>query len=300
MKSIFGISAIIAFLLGNGIYVVWSTFDNTHTDTFVMRNRPEGLGNQMFFLAAEFTYSKHFHKDLCLEKPFPKDFKVPFRLCTKNEIKKSRTKSCNFPRFSPSFFQKADCLSISRGYLQDERFFAEEKTAIKNIFQFNDPLPERLQPLVKQIKNQNSVSVHIRRGDYIRKPTLYPIMSLDYYEAGADYIHNKIQKPIHLFVFSDDTKWVKDNFKSKYPFTIIPRNSAIEDLHLMSLCQHNIIANSTFSWWAAYLNKNRNKIVIAPDQWNLIDKWWGDDIILKEWIVLPAQPILQQRGKNKI
>ena len=223
-------------------------------------------------------------------EPFPEGFNIPFRICTEEEIKKSLTKACFFPHFSPIFYKVEDCLTMTHrylyGYLQDERFFAEEKDKIKEIFEFTEPLSDKLKSLSDKIQNNNSVSVHIRRGDYLKNPKIFPTMPLSYYEDGADYIQSKTKEPIHLFVFSDDTEWVTKNFKSKHSFTIVPQNSTIEDLHLMSLCQHNIIANSTYSWWAAYLNKNPNKIVIAPDYWSDKLKKWGKDIVLKDWIIL--------------
>ncbi len=270
---------------------------DTHEDPFAIRVFA-GLGNQMFLLASQFAYAKKFNKKICLREPFNPAFDVPIRLCSDDEIKKARQKSCRFYRFSPSFFQQDDCLEIPYDYLQDERFFANERDTIKKMFRFVEPLPETISTLANEIRRKNSVAVHIRRTDYLKYPTLYPIMTLDYYMAGADYIQNHSRENIHLFVFSDDTDWVSKNFKSRYPFTIVSGNSATTDLHLMSLCRHNIIANSTFSWWGAYLNKNPNKIVVAPDTWNLQSPQWGKDIILKDWIVMPIHPKTKDKSVN--
>ena len=249
-----------------------------------------GLGDRMFFLAGQVAYARRLNKEICLMTPFSQAFSIPYRQCTPAEVAQAEKKACAFPRFSSAFYRKNDCLTIWGSYLQDERFFAEDRQFIKDLFRFSQPLPDRLKPLEEQIRGSNSVSIHIRRTDYRFQPDRYPIMSLDYYEAGADYIQQRTDGPIHLFVFSDEPRWVERNFKSKYPFTLVPKNAAEEDLHLMSLCRHNIIANSTYSWWAAYLNRNPDKIVIAPDEWDKIDTWWGDDIILKDWVVLPANP----------
>lgn len=259
---------------------------STKNDVFTIQLMG-GLGNQMFLAAGQISYARRFHKDICLKEPFNPAFNVNYRICTPEEIKKAREKPCNFVRFSPAIYNKSDCTTL-KGYLQNERFFEDQKDFIKEIFQFKEKLPRQLDALVEEIKNKNSVAVHIRRGDYLYSPNVYPIMSVEYYQQGADYIQSKSADPIHLYIFSDDIKWVRDNFKTTYPFTLIQGNSATQDMQLMSLCKHNIIANSTFSWWGAYLNKNPKKIVVAPDKWNLINKWWGDDIILKNWVVLPS------------
>ena len=259
-------------------------------DVFAVRALSAGLGNQMFFLAAQTSYARHFHKEICLiEKSDVNDaFDLPFRFCTPAEVQKAEQKQCAFYRFDPAFFKQSDCSMMLHAYLQDERFFADKADLIKKMFRFSRPLAPELTPLKNEIITGNSVAVHIRRGDYLEKPHLYPILPLSYYEAGADYIRKKTHSPVHLYIFSDDTDWVEKNFKSKHPFTIVRGNSGVTDLHLMTLCHHDIIANSTFSWWGAYLNKNPDKIVIAPDVWNLEDTWWGDEVILKDWIVLPA------------
>lgn len=257
-------------------------------EPFVVHPIEAGLGNQLFVIAGQVAYARRFNKEICFEKPFD-NFNISYRLCTQPEIEQSLKHQCYFPYYSDQIFKNPECLTFMFSYLQDERFFADQKEYIKEIFQYSTQLPDNLSDIINDIKSKNSVSIHIRRGDYLLYPKIYPIMSIDYYEKGANYIRYKTQKPIHLYVFSDDIKWVKENFRSKYPFTIIEGNKDIIDMQLMSLCHHNIIANSTFSWWGAYLNKNPNKIVIAPDQWNNEDILWGRNIILKDWIILPSE-----------
>jgi len=118
----------------------------------------------------------------------------------------------------------------------------------------------------------DSVSVHIRRSDYLPntyKEQILESCSFDYYLDSAKRIVRDLKKP-HFFIFADDILWVRDNFKLPYPVTFVDHNGAdknYEDMRLMSLCKHNIIANSTFSWWGAWLNKNPNKKVFAPQKW---------------------------------
>jgi hypothetical protein len=119
------------------------------------------------------------------------------------------------------------------------------------------------------VGHHSSVSVHIRRGDYL-KDTLMNVLPMEYYAAAFDHIHSKINDPC-FYIFSDDLNWVKDNLKMNYPVKYIDfessSNADFLELHLMSKCRHNIIANSSFSWWGAFLNRNPEKIVISPKDW---------------------------------
>ena len=106
-------------------------------------------------------------------------------------------------------------------------------------------------------------SIHVRRGDYLTKPNIHPTQTINYYMDAV-----KLMSPNTLFlVFSDDIGWCKDNFKDFTNIVFIEGNSDYEDLLLMSLCDNNIICNSSFSWWAAWLNQNPNKKVVAPKLW---------------------------------
>jgi hypothetical protein len=147
--------------------------------------------------------------------------------------------------------------------------------------------------ITNEIKNSNSISIHIRRGDYVSNQhtnDIHGLCSLDYFYKSVQYMNSKIYNPIY-FIFSDDMDWVKKNFNTenlKYKFIETNMNQNHLDLILMSYCKHNIISNSSFSWWGAWLNININKIVIAPKIWfankkmnNLIS-----DLIPNNWITL--------------
>jgi len=128
---------------------------------------------------------------------------------------------------------------------------------------------------IKQSKKP-IVSVHIRKGDYLWEENIkiFEELKLDYYYKSLDFIYKRKGEFI-LFIFSNDIDWCKTNFKYNKPIVFIDDNYSLKDYHefeLMKLCNHNIIANSTFSWWAAYLNDNPNKIVIAPLQWYVMRK----------------------------
>lgn len=148
------------------------------------------------------------------------------------------------------------------GYWQDPRYFAHMLPILKEEIRVREEFytPEFLK-LREIILNANSISIHIRRGDFIGKVNL---LSLDYYLNALEEVNGRV------FVFSDDTEWVKRNwFKENFP--CVHLNEYL-DFELMRLCKHNIIANSTFSWWAAMLNNNTGKIVVAPKQWRLAEE----------------------------
>jgi hypothetical protein len=166
---------------------------------------------------------------------------------------------------------------LIEGYFQSERYFSDFKEEIVDLFNISDDYSD----IVKSVFdfNRPTTSVHVRRGDYLINPNIHPTCDLDYYKKAMDMF------PDNDFIFiSDDIKWVKENFVGEN-IKYSPFNDEIVDLKLMTMCDNNIIANSTFSWWGAYLNKNKNKIIVAPKN------WFGPngpseqfDIVPEEWI----------------
>ncbi len=154
-------------------------------------------------------------------------------------------------------------------FFQSEKYFKDFESDIRKDFTFSNKLSKKNLDLLKSLDWKNIVSVHIRRWDYLKHTNIYPICSLDYYNKAIWYIYDKIKNPIFLF-FSDDSERVKKNFKwDNYYF--VDWNTwkdCWQDMALMSKCKHNIIANSSFSWWWAWLNNNPDKIVIAPKLWS--------------------------------
>lgn len=175
------------------------------------------------------------------------------------------------------------------GYWPSEKYFKDIKDIIKKEFTFKDKPNSENKKIIKEIQNSLSVSIHIRRGDYVndqKTKQYHGICGLNYYHKAISIITKKIASP-HFFVFSDDPQWTKENIKSKQPMTFITHNfpkKDYEDLRLMSSCQHNITANSSFSWWGAWLNQNPDKIVIAPKRWFRDPTINTDDLIPKSWI----------------
>lgn len=180
---------------------------------------------------------------------------------------------------------------ILYGYFQNQNYFKEIAETIQNDFSFIKPLKEKNLETRNLITNCNSISLHIRRGDYLNKNSNLRVLNIDYYRRAIDYFISKIKDP-HFFIFSDDIDWVNKNLKlNLYEHTIVNWNKGKDsyiDMQLMSLCKHNIIANSSFSWWGAWLNKNSHKIVIAPDSWYKTDQTndYPDGFVPSEWIIL--------------
>lgn len=178
-------------------------------------------------------------------------------------------------------------LIIYDGYWQSEKYFKNIEVEIKKEFTF-PKLDIKNQDIAIQIKNEESVSVHVRRGDYIGNKVLGGLITKEYYEKAMEYIERYIQKPKY-YIFSDDIEWCKKELDLDGREVIfITHNKGEEsykDMQLMSLCKHNIIPNSSFSWWGAWLNKNPNKIVIAPKRWFTKESGYRyADIVPESWI----------------
>jgi hypothetical protein len=159
------------------------------------------------------------------------------------------------------------------GYFQSEQYWGGKKKKIAEAFQFPE-LDQANGEIMKKIKHQaNAVSLHIRRGDYVSSTVnsaVHGVLPLSYYYDALDLLRSKCVS-LSLFVFSDDAQWVRENLElnglTAYYVEDNQGENSWKDMALMSYCRHNIIANSTFSWWGAWLNANPDKIVIAPRSW---------------------------------
>ena len=173
-----------------------------------------------------------------------------------------------------------------KGYFQTEKYFEEIRNTLLTDFIINQELSESTNKLSKQISNhKNTCSLHIRRGDYIsdkKANSVHGTCNLDYYKKAINHIESKF-KETQYFVFSDDISWAKENLQIENVVYVENKSIPHEDLYLMSLCNNNITANSSFSWWGAWLNKNENKIIIAPKNW-FIDK--ENEVACENWIKL--------------
>ncbi len=158
------------------------------------------------------------------------------------------------------------------GYWQSEKYFLEVDSIIRSDFTFKAPLVGLNVEFAKKISQLNAISLHLRRGDYVTDKKTNQILGvcpIEYYQAATQHMAKHVERP-HYFIFSDDVPWAKNNLRLDFPCHYIEHNIGTEshnDMHLMSLCQHHIIANSSFSWWGAWLNPSPTKIVVAPQQW---------------------------------
>lgn len=196
----------------------------------------------------------------------------------------------------PHFHYWTEFLSLSYdlylcGYWQSEKYFEAISDVIHSDFEFILPLMSKNEDIASQMSNSHSVSVHVRRGDYVTNITtnmVHGVCSREYYLAAIEYISQRVDNPVFYF-FSDDMSWVKQNLLVNHQCKFIEHNSGAQsfnDMRLMSLCQHHIIANSSFSWWGAWLGKNREKIVVAPERWFLLPNINTEDVCPASWVRL--------------
>lgn len=281
-----------------------------------------GLGNQMFQYALRCNYEvfgKEVRDDLSfyvnnpsampfrLEAVFPnivlkRDDEYAIQVIGKNQNRRLFEKLINkiVPTTRKYFLENKEfCYdktviklknSCVEGYWQAFRYVENVRDVLKDRFQFPEIQEERILNLIKLMRKKNSVSLHIRAGDYLNlenRGCFGEICTLDYYNRAIEFIKKEVNEPFFI-VFSDDIEWCKRNIPLKsvvwIDSDILPKREEWVDMYLMSCCKHNIIANSTFSWWGAYLNSNEQKIVIAPIKWTNMVK--QDELCLKDWIRL--------------
>ncbi|TAA39592.1 alpha-1,2-fucosyltransferase [Corallincola spongiicola] len=152
------------------------------------------------------------------------------------------------------------------GYWQNAKYFECIRTQLIQDFTIMKSLNDSVKKIKKDIENCSSVSIHVRRGDYLNHPDV-GVLEIEYYQRAIEFVSEKVENP-RYFVFSNDLEWCKENFRTIKNLTFVEDGSdEFDDLLLMSCCKNNIIANSSFSWWGAWLNINSDKIVVAPKQW---------------------------------
>jgi Glycosyl transferase family 11 len=193
-------------------------------------------------------------------------------------------------RFDPRVLDLPDNVRLI-GYWVDERYFLDEAAQIRDDFRFRYPPEERSAELAEEIRaSRTAVSVHVRRGDYVtdtRTATFHGVLPHDYYTASVRHIRSVVANP-RFYVFSDDPDWCRSNLELDAPTVVVSHNQrgGWEDLRLMSLCTHHVIANSSFSWWGAWLNPRLDKIVIAPRRWIADDSYDTSHVVPPGWVTL--------------
>ena len=175
------------------------------------------------------------------------------------------------------------------GYWQTEKYFLRNEKEIRKKFQFNKvELSNRVIDLADKITQKNSVSVHIRRGDYLSNPIynkIYRACDAGYYDAAFKMINDKVESPYYC-IFTDDIEWAASQTMFKGSLICSTKDEGSwNDMYLMSFCKHHIIANSTFSWWGAWLNPSQDKIVISPKSW-FLNETEIPDLVPESWVML--------------
>lgn len=173
-----------------------------------------------------------------------------------------------------------------KGYFQTEKYFLEIRNILINQFTIKQQLSPAAVAYTNEIRTKTtSCSIHIRRGDFVsdeKANIVHGTCGLGYYEKAIKLMTEKFND-VHFFVFSDDISWSKENIKITNATYIHYKSIPHEDIYLMSLCKHNITANSSFSWWGAWLNQNERQIVISPKKW-FVDK--ENEVASENWIQL--------------
>lgn len=257
-----------------------------------------GLGNQMFQYAFARSLSKRSNAELKLDLTGFEEyalrryelnaFNISATPATEEEagaLKRKRVfnNTCikeKSLRYNPKYARPVDN-KYFQGYWQSEEYFKDAKEIIRKDFTFTKPLSPNAKEYADKIQSSNAVSLHIRRGDYIVN-NLYETDLAQYYKEAISKIKKEVKSP-EFFIFSDDKEYSAQVFEE---FNIVKGLESIEDMHLMSLCKHNIIANSSFSWWGAWLNPNPEKIVIAPKKWFTTKKLDSSTLIPDVWLRL--------------
>jgi hypothetical protein len=189
--------------------------------------------------------------------------------------------------FAPEILTMPDSVYLD-GYWQSEKYFSDISDIIRNEFTVKLPQVDKNLTLAQQITSCESVSLHVRRGDYItdeKTNTIHGTCDLGYYARCIEHLDHKIHHPC-FFIFSDDPEWAEKNLRITHPSTFVSHNGSkknYEDLRLMSQCRHHIIANSSFSWWGAWLNRYPDKLVLSPSRWFKEEKFNTKDLIPSAW-----------------
>lgn len=266
-----------------------------------------GLGNQMFqyaFLIAmrELTgdeclmdASKYATYNLHNGFELAEVFNISARCATKQELKKVTRYTTNYKlsrvyrkflpqkrteilepkgcKYNPLIFKEAKGDQFYEGIWQNEKYFSNVRPIILKEFSYKEPMNEKNKEASRKFSQKTTISMHIRRGDYLLHKNYIGLCGIDYYTKAIEYAKKKYGNDIQFAIFSNDMQWCKENILpliNGYDYTMVDWNKgkdSYNDIRLMGYCKVNIIANSSFSWWAAYLNNNDDKEVIAPEKW---------------------------------
>jgi hypothetical protein len=205
----------------------------------------------------------------------------------RRRIFRHKAQELYFEKFNPRMLQLGPNSYID-GFFQSPKYFSGFEDVLRKDFTLKHPLAQNIQELAKEISNNESLCLHVRRGDFIGNKD-HEVVNNYYYKNGIDYV-SKNKKIDKIYVFSDDIKWCENNLKFDFPVMFVgDEYLGMKDtghLFLMSQCKNFVISNSSFSWWAVWLFNNKDKIVVAPKNWFTDTSIDTSDLIPKEWIRL--------------
>jgi len=257
-----------------------------------------GLGNMLFQIAAGYSFAIKNNTELCFinleehleylnnDSTHQVNLKHAFEYLKLNQFSNKKTVNKQPQKYTVSSFPfeyfnlipKND--SLIEDFFQSEKYFLDNEKAIKNDFKATDEIKEMLNKF--DFFSYRTTAIHVRRGDYINFNQFHHVQSIEYYQKAIDLTKDFTEK---FIIFSDDIQWCKNNFKGN-KFIFIENQKDYIELYMMANCQNNIISNSSFSWWAAWLNENKNKVIIAPQKWfgPALNYLSEKDIIPEQWI----------------
>ncbi|MDZ7603533.1 MAG: alpha-1,2-fucosyltransferase [Hoeflea sp.] len=277
-----------------------------------------GLGNQLFQYATGRAVALRTRSELLLDarqftpaNPFQYDlghFRIAARVAEEGELPPAKDRALAYAWWrlfgrSPCFVREQSLAFNKRigtigpdcylhGYFQSERYFEAIAAELRTELAFCEPARDANARMAERIQNAPSVSLHIRRGDYLtsaKARAAHGAPDPDYHRRALEEIRTRSGTDPVVYLFSNDPDWVRDNMKLDAELVTVAINdgrTAHEDLRLMSLCDHHVIANSTFSWWGAWLNPSPEKIVVAPARWFASPKLSNPDITPQGWLRL--------------
>ena len=263
-----------------------------------------GVGNQMFQYALGYVISKKTGFELLLDlsayndyktrnfelNNFSFDYKIAniedfSELNKKHFLKKTLYKDKK--KTFDSSVLKIKNSAYLKGFWQSEKYFADYRSDILKVFEFKNKNFIKNVELLSDVQNSNSVSVNLRLGDYVTNEVnrrVHFVCKKEYYANALKYIAQKVDNP-KFFVFSDDLEGAKEYLPDGYDYIFADTANWQEDMYFMSQAKHNIVANSSFSWWAAWLNQNPDKVVVAPSKWFTDEAKINDkDFVPKSWV----------------
>jgi hypothetical protein len=284
--------------------------------TMIVVELAGGLGNQMFQYAAAQACARRLSRPLLLDlRSYERDslrrfelwrWQLSAKVAGANDLWRfprwgraaaRRLQALGLPirsyyieqnfRFDSRLFQRDGSMHLT-GYFQSEQYFSDCRAELLQEFTPATAIPPESARIREMISNVSSTSVHVRRGDYADNPTtaaIHGVCEASYYDSAMRTVRD-VKGPQTYFVFSDDMAWAKQHLRPPGEAVFVEGNQARPevDIHLMSSCAHNICANSSFSWWGAWLNPRPDKVVVAPARWFASAARDASDLVPSSWL----------------